>query len=182
MELSTASEMWSYLFETYAGKNRSRMNSGIKALAGIVYDTKRSALENLLALNTIIQDTIMAAGEKTIKIEDLGLAMFLNALPPSFTVMRSHLEQSDKEFDYQVVKKAMNADEEREKSRRAASAGFAGSVKKQYYPPAPRCEHNQRVSQCWTCDPFKHPSKQTCIDCNKLGHINKRSNKCDQFV
>jgi hypothetical protein len=69
-------------------------------------------LENLLALNNI-QDTIMAAGEKTIKIEDLGLEMFLNALPTSFTVMRSHLQQSDKEFDYQVVKKAMISDEVR---------------------------------------------------------------------
>jgi hypothetical protein len=28
--------MWSYLFETYAGKNRSRINSGIKALAVIL--------------------------------------------------------------------------------------------------------------------------------------------------
>jgi hypothetical protein len=36
MELSTASKMWSYLFETYAGKNRSRINSGIKALAVIL--------------------------------------------------------------------------------------------------------------------------------------------------
>lgn len=183
LDLETAPIMWTYLFETYAGKNRSRLNSGIKALAGIVYDAKLSALSNLLALNKIMQDTVMAAGEDTIKITDLGLAMFLNALPPSFAVMRSHLEQSNTDFDYQVVKKAMIAEEERMGARAISQTpGFAGSVKKRSFNSTPSCEHNQKPSNCWTCDPSKHPSKQTCTDCGKLGHYNKRSNKCEHYV
>jgi hypothetical protein len=182
MHYATAPKVWTYLFETYSGANRSRMFTGIKKLALIKFE-KGSLKENLLQLELLIRNTTMAAGAETIKIEDLALAMFMDCLPETYNSVRSILEQNGTANTLSAVKKVLIAEDERITMRANSKApGFAGGVKRKGNPAA-NCPHgrpNTTAKPCWTCEPSTHPSKQTCTDCKKYGHVSMRSNKCEK--
>lgn len=180
MHYNTAPDVWTYLFDTYSGTNRSRMFTGIKKLALIKYE-KVPLKENILQLELLIRNTTVAAGEATIKIEDLAMAMFMDCLPDTYSAVRSILEQNAGAHTLADVKKVLIAEDERIAMRAGSKApGFAGGVKRKADDQL-KCIHNRAISlknPCWTCDPSKHPSKQTCTDCKQYGHVSMRSTKC----
>ena len=173
-DCTTAGKMWNLLYRQHSGQNIARKNQGIKRLATFSY-SKPTVQENLLELGNIITATTVAAGTESISIQELGVHMFLNALPSRFNSVRSLLEAREDGVTLEAVRKALIAEEERIKAREDHSLKFAGGVVK-------RCPHNRSVFRCWTCDPSKHPSKAVCQDCHKTGHFSKNSNRCAQHT
>lgn len=185
MHYTTAPEVWDYLFTTYSGANRSRMFTGIKKLALIKFE-KSSLKDNLLQLELLIRNTTVAAGQATIKIEDLAMAMFMDCLPDTYSAVRSILEQNAGTNSLADIKKVLIAEDERITMRANSKApGFAGGVKRKGNPSSANCDHgrpNTTAKPCWTCQPSTHPNQQTCTDCKKFGHVSMRSNKCEKHA
>jgi len=165
-----APDMWNYLYRQNSGRNLSRKNQGIKRLATFSF-AKPTVQENMLELVNLITATAVAAGTETISIQELGIHMFLNALPSRFNSARALLEAREDVLTIEAVRKALISEEERITAREDHQHKFAGGVFK-------RCPHGRNSARCWTCDPGKHPSKATCKDCKTVGHFSKNSPKC----
>ena len=154
MHYTTAPKVWDYLFTTYSGANRSRMFTGIKKLALIKFE-KDSLKDNLLQLELLIQNTTVAVGQATIKIEDPAITMFMDCLPDTYSAVRSILEQNAGTNSLADIKKVLIAEDERITMRANSKAlGFAGGVKQKGNPPFANCEHgcsNTTANPCWTC-------------------------------
>ena len=169
-----ACEMWNYLYRTYSGTNHVRMMEGVKLLATVKF-TKPTMAANLENLLNMVTNTKIATGSDTISIERLAVFMFLNCLPARYSNVRSNLEQSPDTITMASMTEALKADDARQSSRDGnpfvglTTTPAAGSK---------RCPHGRRKDFCWTCDPSKHPSKQTCKDCGVLGHYSSGSAKC----
>jgi hypothetical protein len=41
--------------------------------------------------------------------------------------------------------------------------------------------HGYPVKKCWICDPKKHASQRTCVDCKKKGHGSNASCYCENY-
>ena len=75
---------------------------------------------------------------------------------------------------------ALLNEEERPKTRNL-KAGFAAAATKDTNPDQnKRCPCGFPRDRCWICDASKHPSLQTCKDCNQSGHYSSGSYRCQQ--
>jgi hypothetical protein len=165
-----AIDMWDYLYQTYSGQNAARKNQGIKRLALFRYQ-KPTIEQNLETLMDIISDTEIAAGDKNISIVELGIHMFLNALPSRFSSVRAILDSKNEAITLISVRTALVAEEERHRERESKSNEFAGAAFK-------KCSHGRNSARCWNCHPDLHPSKATCKDCKEIGHFSANSSRC----
>ncbi len=104
--------MWNFIYRKFSGKNVARRNQGIKQLA-----TFRFNKENILELINLVASTEIAAGTKTISIEELGVHMLLNCLPSRFHGVRSVLESKNEELNVNTVTSSLVAEEERQIAR-----------------------------------------------------------------
>jgi len=166
--------MWNHLYRQNSGQNVSRKNHGIKRLATFCYN-KPTVQENILELTNLVTATVVAAGTETISIQELGVHMFLNALPFRFNSARALLEAKETELTIDTLSKSLVAEEERILARTEFQKQYAGSA------AFKKCKHGRPANRCWTCDPMKHPSKATCKDCKTVGHFSKNSAKCSLF-
>ncbi len=171
LNLSTAQDIWDFLYNKFSGKKQNRKNAGIKHIATYKF-TRSSMSDNLTAIQNILSATQIAAGSETIGLEDLAVTMFLNSLPDKYSAVRTVLENQTGTLKLSQIATSLSAEEEK-MTARAKPTGFAGHVDQ-----AKKCIHNRSPLSCWTCDPALHPSRSKCKDCNSLGHKSKASPKC----
>ena len=177
LHFDSAPEIWEYLYTTYSGENPSRKFAGIKKLASIRL-VHSSMKENLLQLKQICHDTVVASGNDSIKIEELGVAMFLNCLPTRFASIRLVPDKSTTGHSLNSISAALLAKDERQNSRdnSAVHQQFSGYLNQ--FDLKIRCIRKRFKSNWWTCDPSLHPSKKTCPDCGIYGNASNRTSRC----
>ena len=72
IQFESAPEMWNFIYKKFSGKNVARKNQGIKKLATFRF-AQKTVQENILLLINLVASTEIAAGTKSISIEELGV-------------------------------------------------------------------------------------------------------------
>ena len=175
----SASAKWNYLYRTFSGKNIARKYEGIKALATFKFGPG-SVASNFERLRTLIMTTSIAAGKKSISLEDLGVAMLLNSAPSRFSPTRAILEAKRSEISIQAAQDALTAEEQRLGLRETPQVAASTATTEGSSSTCPVSKRAPAI--CWHCHPELSPRNQTCRDCGKKGHLSAKNRNCPRNV
>jgi len=195
--LKTAQQIWDYFGSYFSGVSYSRKHIGIQKVCAFRHQ-KQSIRDSIADLRNILNDIIISAGTKTITFEELAIAMLLNSLPAVYAAQRSILTASG-EKDLDKVQAALVKEEEVINAAAAHEQQFAGAAfgktptagSHRTWPAGTTvCKHNWNAATCNRCDPEKMSKRQKrinelikaiCIDCGKVGHKSKGSDRCPKY-